>query len=304
MNHSRVLSLSLFWLVVSAEIKYGTSEYSSNCSPVFLIHGLTRSDLSLKYLERRIHEFCPGVVTYNTPAFSFVDSFAPLQVQVNGLLEAFNNFSKAHSKFHLVTHSQGTLIGRALIQASVYHNVCNYISLGGIHSGTYGIPTIAAELTPLGEIPVERMLTTALLYTPTSMETLSIANFWHDPDNALYLEKNTYLPRLNNQIPSNESYSQKEALLRLNKFVTLYGQGDGFVFPWESGDFSFYKIINNTNVVVNYTEWDFYDTLGLRTLDETGRFIKHNISGVEHLEWPMNDNVIDNYVLPYLGYCA
>ena len=55
--------------------------------------------------------------------------------------------------------------------------------------------------------------------------------------------------------------------------------------------------------MVNYTQRDIYtqDLFGLRTLDETGRFVKYTERHVGHLEWIFNDGVIDKYVLPHLN---
>jgi hypothetical protein len=95
-------------------------------------------------------------------------------------------------------HSQGALILRCLAKDFEGHNMHTLISIAGPQAGYFGIPCF---LYHFGDLPSK--LLTRYLYSKSVQEELSIANFWKDPyEHDLYLEKDIFLPILNNEVHS------------------------------------------------------------------------------------------------------
>nr|XP_018896937.1 PREDICTED: lysosomal thioesterase PPT2 homolog [Bemisia tabaci] len=268
--------------------------------PVLLIHGLTAGANSMAYVAARIKQHNPETTIYITDAYSYAASLAPLQQQLDGDIgKQFRHISKTHPEgFHVIGHSQGALLARTLIQSYINHTVHNCIFMAGILDGEYGTPAFIKPLLPLGEFPPTLEFISTLFYTPPAQSSLSAANFWHDPfQPTKYLKENTFLPYYNNEILTEKSYSYRQAIIKLKKIVCIFGPDDAVAIPWQTGDFSFYDYYGRMR---NCTERPIYDAIGLRVLDEQGRFKRYIHPGVEHAQFVFDDEVISRYVLPHL----
>jgi palmitoyl-protein thioesterase len=117
----------------------------------------------------------------------------------------------------------------------------------------------------------------------------------------VYLQKNIFLPLLNNQTYNPYSEGNKTGITRLKKLVAIGGPDDGVITPWQSSHFGFYKTGSDTEIVDTKDQETYLtDSIGLRTLDEHGDFIVYNINGVHHTHWHQNKTVFDCCIKQWL----
>jgi len=143
----------------------------------------------------------PGTVTVAVDLFEGLSSLTPLDVQLPKLTAWLKNLTATDAAwsngYHVIGHSQGGLLMRALIENSDFHNVHQFITLAGAVNGVFGEP--AWVLQQFGNLTLEAL--TDLLYTPALQRTLSLANFWKDAaDPSFYLKSVQFLPTLNNEV--------------------------------------------------------------------------------------------------------
>jgi palmitoyl-protein thioesterase len=143
----------------------------------------------------------PGTVTVAVDLFEGLSSLTPLDVQLPKLTAWLKNLTASDAAwsngYHVIGHSQGGLLMRALIENSDFHNVHQFITLAGAVNGVFGEP--AWVLQQFGNLTLEAL--TDLLYTPALQRTLSLANFWKDAaDPSYYLKSVQFLPTLNNEV--------------------------------------------------------------------------------------------------------
>lgn len=142
----------------------------------------------------------PGTVTVAIDLFEALDSTTPLDAQLQALTAYVANLTSApawQNGYHVIGHSQGGLLMRALIQNSDHHRVHQFITLAGAVNGIYGVPKWLRGV--IGNFTLPRM--TSFMYSALAQKSLSFANYWHDAaDNKRYLRDNVFLPRLNNEV--------------------------------------------------------------------------------------------------------
>ncbi|KAF2542719.1 hypothetical protein F2Q68_00030392 [Brassica cretica] len=113
-----------------------------------------------------------------------------------------------------------------------------------------------------------------------------------------YLEHSKYLPKLNNERPTERNSIYKERFTSLHNLVLVMFQGDKVVMPKESCWFGYYPDGATTPLLPPqqtklYTE----DWIGLKTLDAAGKVKFVSVPG-EHLQMAHDDVV--KHVVPYL----
>ena len=123
----------------------------------------------------RIQKVHPGTIAISLPLYNNKESeINPMWVQVNGVREYIQNLIENNSSFangfHVIGHSQGSLVMRSVIETWPNHTIVNYISLAGPHLGEYGLvgPFLMKEAW-------------RVLYTPKLQAHYSVAGYWHDP---------------------------------------------------------------------------------------------------------------------------
>lgn len=81
--------------------------------------------------------------------------------------------------------------------------------------------------------------------------------------------------------------------------VLVGGPQDGVITPWESSHFGYFN--NNEEVVPVYNRTIFLnDSIGLKTLNDSGRLQIVTVPDVHHFDWHLKIHVIQKVVLPYL----
>lgn len=138
-----------------------------------------------------------------------------------------------------------------------------------------------------------------LFYSYVGQHT-SVGNYWNDPhQQALYQEYSSFLPYVNNEIVTGNSTRFREGLTSLRRMILVGGPHDGVITPWQSSHFGYFDAKNR---VIPMQKRDVYqnDSIGLKTLDSTGRLTLLTVPGVRHFEWHMNVHVIRVAILPFL----
>jgi palmitoyl-protein thioesterase len=143
----------------------------------------------------------PGTVTVAIDLYEGLASLTPLEVQLKTLTAFLKNLTSSDpawkNGYHVIGHSQGGLLMRALIENSDFHNVHQFIALAGAVNGCYGVPDWMVGI--FGNLSAEA--TTNLFYTPFMQNSLSLTNFWKDAaDQSYYLKSVKFLPSINNEV--------------------------------------------------------------------------------------------------------
>jgi palmitoyl-protein thioesterase len=64
---------------------------------------------------------------------------------------------------------------------------------------------------------------------------ISVGNYWRDPHHLSdFYKRSIFLPRIDNEILTEDSYRFKNNFKRLHKLILIGGPDDGVISPWES----------------------------------------------------------------------
>lgn len=128
----------------------------------------------------------------------------------------------------------------------------------------------------------------------------SVGNYWNDPHRQLLFYKySNFLPFVNNEIRTDNSTGFRNGIMRLAKMVLVGGPNDGVITPWQSSHFGFFD--DNEEVVPVFDRPIFLnDSIGLKSLNDTGRLQIVTVPNVHHFDWHLKLHVIQQVVLPYL----
>ena len=217
----------------------------------------------------------------------FEDSFENLWLQMESLKEDI--YSKKYLKkgFHIIAHSQGGLVARAFIQR--YNDnlknfrVHKFITLGSPHRGVSGIPD--AENKKLLWTLLDRRVW-SLAYSKFMQNKLSAAELWNDPRHHLeYLNRNIFIPILNNEISHPLSEIFKRNLDNLEKWILFKSTNEKVVVPAESCWMNYYSY-TNPSVIEDYKDsyQYLYDILGFKSLYKNNK-INYELVHCLHTEY-------------------
>jgi len=231
------------------------------------MHGINDNHNEFNDMQSWIREIDPNVTMYSLPVGDDLASITNLWNQGQQIMDQMRERIAALPEVYkdgyvLLSHSQGALTARTVVERMDDHNIHTYIGLAGPQMGEYGIPKVGPHSEPLlqklAKVGKELVFSVALTGPLRSefQDKLSVANFWNDPrpryglfgkPHADYLNGNTFLPVLNNdphrgsQGPGKakndtESERYKANFLRLQHAVFTAGTADDMIFPWNSGD--------------------------------------------------------------------
>lgn len=196
------------------------------------------------------------------------------------------------TSYNLLCYSQGGIICRTFLQ--LYANrVHTFFTISAPLNGQYGatnfdkfFPGISTENAYL------------LFYTKVMQQHVSIANYWRDPFHRnMYEEQNLLLPFLNGDLAWHESFTRNFA--NVQQVIMIAGPNDGVITPWQSALFANY-VWNTTQQLQTMEQQPFYDLLGLRRLQNSGKLLQFIVPNITHLQWPKSELVFTKYILPYL----
>ena len=197
----------------------------------------------------------------------FLDTFMKdLQSQVEEACEKIKSNPNFQSKFSILGISQGTLIGRYVIEkCQMQGQVMRYMSFDGPQMGIGSIPKITC-----GSFCEFLVNMTAPLFYKLKDRIAPAAYFRYKYDQEYYMEHNTFLKMLNNE---NEVKDEeiKRRFSSLEKVKLIKSKDDSVIVPRESSWFMFYDFEGKEIVPLEESQFYKEDFIGLRKLIEEGK---------------------------------
>lgn len=281
-------SLPLFTLSILICF-YGVFSYR----PVVLVHGILNGPTEFNDFLKILETYHPGTETVVIDAYNDFQSFDNMWLQLHDISNIIlNKTSHFTDGYNLLCFSQGGLLCRAFIQSQDKHRVRNFISLSSPQGGQYG-NTVYIHFHIIKEEAYR------FFYTFEG-QRWSVGNYWNDPHHhTMYLKYNKFLPKFDNEVPTEHSAQYKKNFLKLNNLILVGGPDDGVITPWQSSQFSIYDEKEN---VVNYKDRTLYktDAIGLKTLDEQKRVHFCTVPNVFHTNWHGNVTVFKQCIQKWL----
>eukprot|EP00727_Mastigamoeba_balamuthi_P006811 m51a1_g2750 hypothetical protein (860) ;mRNA; f:955243-959822 len=278
---------------------------ASAYKPVVMIHGFGfwvpgwGTDKDFNSVIGWLNQWHPGQPTYALKVNNEYQSSKDLWTQIDDFARALDEIIRQHPEqfaegFHLVGHSQGSLVSRGLIEVHGY-DVDNYITLAGVHNGLYG----RCGSWFFHGWSCSRV--TDFLYNEQKQKTLSVANMWREArNNTLFLEKNLFLPILNNEVETSRSDMFRKNLARVKNIHLFASPDDPAIAPWISGLWGFVRDDGTTLAPMQEQTQYVKDVLGLRTMYEQGRVHLTQVPHLGHNDWMKKEDVFKKHVFPLL----
>ena len=197
----------------------------------------------------------------------FLDTFMKdLQSQVEEACEKIKSNPNFQSKFSILGISQGTLIGRYVIEkCQMQGQVMRYMSFDGPQMGIGSIPKLTC-----GSFCEFLVNMTAPLFYKLKDRIAPAAYFRYKYDQEYYMEHNTFLKMLNNENEEKEE-EIKRRFSSLEKVKLIKSKDDSVIVPRESSWFMFYDFEGKEIVPLEESQFYKEDFIGLRKLIEEGK---------------------------------
>ena len=256
--------------------------FSLSIYPILLIHGIgnycTKRDTS--YIINKLSSSLNTSVECIEIGNGFFSSwFQNFENQAEELCSKLKVHPTFQDKFSIMGISQGTLLGRYLIQkCDIKGKIINYLSFDGPQQGIGNIPKLTCGIV----CDWINYLTVDLIY---SLENyLSPSSYYKYKYNIQkYYKYNKFLRDLNNEGEiKNETY--KEKIINLNKVMLVKGNKDTVISPKESSWFEFYDEKGQFIIPLNESKFYIDDFIGIRYLNENKKIEFVLFSG-EHVKF-------------------
>ena len=274
--------------------------FISSIYPIALFHGIILDCSSdqmknikinlQKYLKTKVHCIEIG----NGSKDSILMNLEKQSKEACNKIKSHPDFQ---DKFNIFGVSQGTLIGRYIIEKcnDMKGKVQNYVSFMGPQMGIGYIPklTCGKFCDYLNKFVSEFENADPKFL----MDHIGPASYWkYRYQYDRYLKNNVYLKDLNNEGDvKNEEY--KKRILNLNKILLIKGKSDTVITPRESSWFEFYDKKGQKIVPLKNSEFYIKDFIGIRKLNEEGR-LKFALFYAEHCAYTLKEFI--KYIATFL----
>jgi palmitoyl-protein thioesterase len=264
--------------------------------PVAVFHGINDScDSWMGNLTKFISDQLNGVYTRcieSSPGLYSV--FTPIKRQAEIACEIIKQDPNFQSEFNILAVSQGSLIGRYIIEAcAIKGTVKRYIAIGGPQMGVSKAPHCLGERMYCN---IVNGTIDFFVYNYLVQHLIGPAGYFRIPTSYdAYINYSDFLADLNNEkVEKNQNY--KDRILQLEKVLLVKFNLDTMVIPKESAWFGYYDSEYN---VVDLKDTEFYikDYLGIRELVERGSVGFIEFPG-EHVKFNNKDVVY--HMIPLL----
>jgi len=233
--------------------------------------------------NRKAYCYGPGNDVFTDPVYGFTKT---MDEQVEHFAAKVRGNIQLMAGFNAMGLSQGNLIIRAYIQRYNDPPVLSFISVHGPHAGVASVPrcdpghnAVMRELCDLLDY-----LLGDFVYTPAVQSSVAQSNYFRDPFKIKEYRKGcTFLP----DVLDNAAAAYKARFVQLKRLALVLAQRDTMIFPKESEIFAAFAD-NSFNTVVLAKGQPWYDSMGLRELDETGRISVLQTDG-DHLQFSIEE---------------
>jgi palmitoyl-protein thioesterase len=280
---------------------FATNLISKNL-PIVLVHGILSDEHSMIPAQELINKYLPDVyvkkIRLGTGALTSLFNMHDQVCYLRKEMEADTNLQDGCI---IIAHSQGGLVARYFIEKYNKPRVYVYISWGSPQSGIFGSPgSIDQRFTWLRLL---QSYSYKIAYSYLMQKFISFAGYWKDPLHyATYLQKNSFLPYLNNDIDHADAALFKHNICSLAAMVLVQSTKENVVDPAASSHFGFYAIgsLNKIKPLID-SEWYHTDRLGIKTLANTGR-LHLKFAHCTHSDFQEDEYNFIHNTLPYLRY--
>ncbi|KAL7309456.1 hypothetical protein PS15m_011537 [Mucor circinelloides] len=271
--------------------------------PVVLWHGMGDDCCnpdSMGRVSDLIRDRLDGAFVYSVQVGNSVDDdhkagfFGRIDQQVDLVCEKLGQIPELQDGFNAIGFSQGGLFLRAYVERCNKPVVHRLITFGSPHRGVSDIPNC---MNPRDfTCKLMRTMVKSGVYSDYVQNRIVQAQYYRDPSNEKgYLERNQFLPNLNNENDENDEYKQN--LRSLDKFVMIRFSEDVMIKPGYTAWFWLHdkdrQLVPLQNQTL-YTE----DWLGLKYLNDHGR-LEFLVCPGQHMQ--ISDDYLDKQVIqPYL----
>ncbi len=262
---------SRFYVVLLAI--YACSVFAQQYTPIVLVHGVLSDDYGMAPTEHYIKKYMGEDVYIKNVQLGLgaLTSLTNLYHQVKYLRSAIQSDPKLKDGFNFVVHSQGGLVARYYLEKYNNPEVLTYISWGSPQQGIFGLPgTLDDRFKWLDYM---EGYAHHILYSKAIQKIVGFAGYWHDTTHYdRYIKKACFLPYLNNEIPHADKVLFKQNICTLKNMILVMSTKEEIVEPRISCHFGFYKKGSKEEIENLVDSQDYkHDTLGLKTLNESGR---------------------------------
>ncbi|KAI0344713.1 alpha/beta-hydrolase [Trametopsis cervina] len=290
MRCTSIIALSLLSFSVASPVQ------KPNTRPLVIWHGLGDSYGSEGILDfmDAIREMYPGIFVHSVGLAESQDDdrratfFGDVNLQIANATAQIQDIPELKGGFDAIGLSQGGQFLRAYIERTNSPPVHNLITFGSQHMGIADLPA-CARFDIMCQLA--RRATRGGVYSEWVQKNVVTAQYYRDPDRlSLYLERNHFLPDINNEYPSGVNKTYARNFASLNKLVLVMFSEDKTVVPKESSWFGSYapqqeNVDSAEKTIIPMRLQSVYvnDTIGLRTIDERGDVVLDTCEG-EHMQ--------------------
>jgi len=191
--------------------------------------------------------------------------------------------------YNVVGFSQGGQFARALVQVcptletnskkGMMPRANRLVSFGGQHQGVMEWPGCGDTMTDFFCTTLRGLMALGA-YSDLVRKRLVQAQYFKDPLRYQeYLDKNIFLPYLNNEVEEKRNEAYADNLKALDLMVLYMWKQDETVVPRESSLFGVYNA--TTKSIQQLRDQDLYkeDWIGLKSLDGQGKLVMEEIEG-------------------------
>lgn len=248
--------------------------FTSTWRPVVIMHGMGAVPHHHEKNVLWLRNAFPGIYVKVLNIYpGFVSETTGMSEQMHRINQAIQVDPMLEDGFNFYGESQGALEARVWTQEYGSPAVHNLVALSGPQAGEGECPRIDSHVQT---VCADAAATLKIWNWPRC----SFCDYWKTLSKETYLKNSNWLADINNDRESKEEYKSQN-MRKLNLYMTSVGTGDEVIKPKESAWHTFWYWEGNRSVVEDPVQTESYlgDWLGLRTLDEQGKWIRNVYDG-------------------------